>query len=106
SGSPRGVPARTGDRIAAAGVMALLAVFAVLVRRRFARLPSAEVLVDEAHRRRPVADRGGDPLDRTVAGVSGGEDAGHGGLEREGRPIERPSHGCEPSRTTSRPVRM
>src|SRR2546429_4099262 len=37
------------------------------------------------------SDLGGDPLDRTVAGVSGGEDAGHGGLEREGRPIERPS---------------
>src|SRR5215475_7635147 len=79
--------------IAAPGVTGLPVVLVVLVMlggRRFGRLLAGEVLVHEAHRRRPLADRGGDPLDRPVAGVSGGEDARNGGLEREGCPIERP----------------
>lgn len=38
----------------------------------------------QAHYRRAVADGGGDSFDRPVAGITCGEDAGHGGLEREG----------------------
>ena len=50
-----------------------------------------EILVRDAHGRRAVADRGGDPLDRAVPDVSGCEDARDGGLERERHTVKRPS---------------
>src|SRR6185437_7123970 len=43
-----------------------------------------EILVDHAHRSRPLADRRRDPLPRAVARVAGAEDARHVGLEQVG----------------------
>ncbi len=49
---------------------------------RDALLGGREVLVDEAHDRRALADRGRAALDRAGAHVAGGVDAGDAGLEQ------------------------
>jgi hypothetical protein len=50
-----------------------------------------EILVRQAHCGGAVTDGGSDPLNRTVAGVSGRENARYGRLQRERRTVERPA---------------
>src|SRR3954452_13929761 len=50
-----------------------------------------EVLVHEGDGHAALADRGGDALDRSVADVAAGEDAGHARLEQVGVALGRPA---------------
>src|SRR5271166_6992405 len=49
------------------------------------------ITVNELHRNCALADRRGDPLDRTVSNVAHHEDTGNVALEQEGFAIQRPS---------------
>lgn len=51
----------------------------------------AEVVVDELDGDRALPDRGGHPLDRPVAHVAGGEDAGQAGLQRQRKAVQQPA---------------
>ena len=66
-----------------------------------------QVLIYLGRRDGAFADRGGDALDRAVADVAGGEDAGHAGLELEGRAGQVPARrggGRWPGHTRRRAV--
>ena len=65
------------------------------------------MLVDELDGHRPLADPGGDPLDRPAADVAGREDAGHVRLEQERLPGEGPpGHPAVAARARAGPVTM
>src|SRR5690242_20860047 len=49
-----------------------------------------QVVVDEADGGGALADGGGHPFYRAVPDVAGGEHAGGGGLQQEGRPLQGP----------------
>ena len=55
------------------------------------RSVARQVLVDERHGHRALADRAGHALDRARAHVAGHEHAGHAGLEQVGVALERPA---------------